>query len=292
MTTTGTTSGTGSLQPNSPVSGLGYLSIQGLGLTYLTTSTFSVAQGQCRDSSNIFDIIMGGNRYAWANQSDPQVAPEIANAVTVSTARNGAGGLDVGTVANSTVYNVFAIGCSSGDLPGSAILSTSSVPVLPTVTGVGGSLATYDCYRYIGAVVTDGAGALRPFWQTGNSVDRTMRYQTAVAPGSAATAGTTTFATVGVLTALIPQRKVDLLLDASITPNAANNAVFVAPFGNASAGDVDRMSGAATGSAQLGQLVTPTALNGATPAVMSVVYKTTSASDVVAFLVAGYVDHL
>lgn len=293
MSTTGDTSGTGSLQPLTPVSGLGYLQIQGLKLSYATTTTFTVGQGQCRDKTNIFDIIMGGDRYSWANQSNPQQAPEISNAVTVNIGINGAGGLDVGTIAASTMYYVYAIGCSTGDLPGSVIISLSATaPTLPSVVGTNGSVASYDCYRYIGSISIDGSSHIRPFFQSGTSNVRPMRYQTAVAPASAATAGSTTYATIGVITTLIPQNYVDVLVDVSITPNAANNAVFLAPYGNTSSGDVTRLSGAATGSAQLGQLVCPCNLNGGTPAIMEVDYKTSSASDVVAFLVAGYIDYL
>jgi hypothetical protein len=291
MSTVGTTSGTFPVRPNSPVSSIGYLWLQGLQLSYLTTATFSVGQGQARDSTNIFDIIIGGNRYAWENQSNPQVAPEISSPVVVNTAVNGAGGLDVGTIAASSFYYVYAIGASSGDLPGSVVISLSGVkPVLPSVINEFGSVAVYDCYRYIGTVATNGSSELLPFTQVGNTTSRTVLFSTPIAPGATPTTGSTTYTTIGALLGIVPQRIVNVLVNATITGNAVGDQLFLAPYGNTAAGSTAVVTAFSTTVPNTAQVSVPTAFN-ATP-VVEIDYKTTSASDTVAFTIAGYVDNL
>ena len=289
MTTVGDTSGTGNLMPFSPVSSLGYLRIQGLILSYLTAATFSEAEGQCRDSTNTFDIIMGGNRYSWANQSNKQLAPEISNAVTVNTALSGAGGLDVGTIAASSTYYVYAIGCSTGGLSGSAIMSLSATgPTLPTGRSSDGGVYVYDCWRLLGLVSTDGSKNLLPFTVVGNGASRLVYFSTPVAPGSSPTTGSTTYTTIGALLGIVPQAVENVLVNASITGNAIGDKVFLAPYGNTSGGYVAEVTAFSTTVANTAQVMVPTAFNTAVPSVVEIDYKTTSASDTVAFTIAGY----
>lgn len=296
------------VKPNTAIWNLGDLYLQGMRLTYATTTTFTVAQGQARDSTNLNDIVLS---LPPQNDGTPILTP-----FTLNGAANGAGGLDQGALAASTLYYVFAIASSMNstiNLPPSPVQSldvppfTTPDPTSP-VTQDGYYVQAnvlistsrdnpllpfgYDMFRRIGAVSTDAGSVFRPFFQTGFGKERPMHYQTAVAPGSAATAGTTTYATIGVLTTLVPQIACEVLVDVSVTPNAANNGVFLAPFGNTAGGDVTRMSGAATGSAALAQLKCPAAFNAAGTPIVEVDYKTSSASDVVAFLIAGYVDQL
>ena len=124
-----------------------------------------------------------------------------------------------------------------------------------------------------------------------------MYYQVPVAPGSAATSGSTTYATIGTLTTLVPQLTVpfDVIISAALTPNTANNKLYLNPYGGtaiASNGFEAVMSGAATGSAQQAVLIVPGVLNAAGTPIIEVDYATTSGSDTVAFLVMGYVDPL
>ena len=295
-------------KPNTAIWNLGDLYLQGMRLTYATASTFTVTQGQARDSTDLNDIVLA---LPPQNGGTPILTP-----FTLSTALTGAGGLDQGAIAASTLYYVFAIASSGNshiNLPPSPQESLAVPPfTTPDLTSpvvqdgyyvqanVMISLSRdnpllpygFDMFRRIGAVSTDGSSNIRPFFQTGYGKERRMHYQTAVAPGTPGTAGTTAYATIGALVTLVPQIECEVLVDVSITPNAANNAVFLAPYGNTAGGDVTRQSGAATGSAQLAQLTCPCAFNGAGTPVVEVDYKTTSASDVVAFLIAGYIDQL
>jgi len=271
-----------SLQPNYPVENAGLQYINGLQLAYVGTTSFSVATGQTRDSTNINDI-------------------KVTAALTVSISASGVNGLDTGTIAASTLYYVFAIGNSCANDPtvatnasgggvfqaGQALISLSrTAPVLPT---------GFDMFKRIGAIRVNGSTHVEPFNQTGLGNNRTMRYQAPVAPGSASTAGSTTYTTIGTLTALVPQIACEVLVSAALTPNSAGNVLYLAPYGNtaiASNGFADALSAEVTGHAQQATMRTPGALNAAGTPIIEVDYATTSGSDTVAFLVVGYVDQV
>jgi len=275
------TSSTGSILPGSPMVNLGNLYVRGAGLIFLTGTTLTVSAGQVRDSTDANDILVGGNLY-----SNPRVA---ASDVTVNTALTGALGVDVGggaAIVASTMYAVYVIGDSRGFNSGSAVLSASfTLPSLPL---------GYDMYRYVGSVSMDGAKAVRKFSQTGAALDRTMWYDPGTGPTtlgvvipSSRTTASTAFVSAGTLTTLIPQSPVEVLLNVSYTPNAADDIIKFAPFG--STGSYASFSGVA---AQLQNTVVrvPSALN-ATP-VMDVVVATPAAIGALVITMNGYVDQL
>ena len=279
------TSGTGALIPGSQIVNQGYPALNGMNLTYLTASTFSVGAGQARDQSNTMDMLMGTSLVSGSGAGGTKVLAN-STAVTVNTALRGAGGLDAGTIANSTLYSVFAIGDSRGFNAGSALISAVAWNVSPNMP------MGYDSWRYIGSVATDGAAALRPFTQVGGSLDRTMHYQVPVAPGTPATAGSVAYASVGVLGTLTPAKKVAVLYGVSMDANTAGNLLYLAGFGNvaiASGGFESKLSSSVTTAPQHAILSATQALNAT---VYQTVYATTEASDAVTFLVAGYVDQL
>lgn len=302
MSTTGGT--TGVVKPLTPMTPITILSTQyvtGLNLAYASTTTFTVSIGACKDQSGLNDIVMGTDIYSYANQSTEYVTP-LPVAVTVSTATSGAGGLDTGTLAASTLYSVYAIGDSRGFNNASVVFSATA-PVAGVNTGgatptsitlpTGPRLpAGYDMFRYIGSIATDGSSNIRPFTQTGSGLNRTMRYQVPTAPGSAATSGSATYASIGVLGTLTPAKQVDVILGVSMDSHTAGNILYLAPYGNvalASSGFQAKLSSSVTTAPQHDVLVSPQASNSGTYQVM---YATTEASDAVTFLVIGYVDTL
>ena len=295
--------------PDVAVWNLGAYYVQGMRMTWVSTTVFNVAQGQARDSTNQNDIVLA-------------LPPEnngtaVTTPFTVTKGVIGAGGLDQGTLAASTLYYVFAIASSQNsaiNLPPSPQNSqvyppfatpSPTTPVAQDTYYVQANVMIslsptapllpygFDMFRRIGCVATDGSTLFRPFWQGGYGTNRKMVYQTAVAPGSAATSGSTSYATIGTLTALVPQLSgVDVLVDCSLIANAAGDALFLAPYGNTSGGDVIRISSVATTVAQLAQLPCPAEFNAAGTPIVEIDYKTTSGSDTVAFLIAGYIDQL
>src|SRR4030042_715572 len=89
-----------------------------------SNTTILIAGGQYRDNTNSVDIVL----------------PLLG--VTLNQAVNGLNGLDSGTIAASTWYYIYAVGDSSGNRIGGALISTSYIaPILPY---------GYDVYRLIG----------------------------------------------------------------------------------------------------------------------------------------------
>lgn len=271
--------------PNTPVVNAGLLYVNGCNLSWVSTTAISVSAGQVRDSSNVNDIV-------------------ISSACSVSISSSGVvNALDTGTIAASTLYYVYAIGDSTEFRTNGCLLSLSaSQPTLPF---------GYDMYRRIGAIAIDGSSHVRPFIQVGSGNSREMLYDPGTGPStkgvvipSSGTGGSTSYVNLGVLTSLVPQFSLDCLISCAFTPNSANNVLFLAPATidngtTACVGSVAAMSGAATGSAQVGVLRVPCALPNAAQklaltigAVVTILYASSSASDAVVFLLNGYIDQL
>jgi len=308
MSTTGGTTGVVTpLNPLTPVANLGNQYINGMRLTYLTTTTFSVGIGACRDASGLTDIVMGTSIYSYANESSEYVTP-LPVAAVANLAVSGAGGIDVGTVTASKNYYVYAIGDSRGFKTASVVLSLTA-PVAGVNTG--GAIPTavtlpvgpvmpmgYDCWRYIGSVAVNASSHVSVFKQTGAQALRTMWFdsgtlsETTVGlaiPSSATGASHNTFATIGVLTTLIPQTALEVMVYSTLLANAAGDALWLAPYGATGAYTGYASSAAAQG----GQLLrVPCALNGAGTPIMEVDYATSSATATVGFTLPGYIDQL
>lgn len=177
--------------PNIPIVNLANLYVSGLGLTYLTTTTMSVALGQARDSTDVNDIALSG-------------------AVTISVRRNGVNGLDAGTFAANNIYYVFIVGDSTKYLSTCALLSLSATaPQLP---------AGYDMFRRIGAIKANGTASpntlILPFHQRGREMFYVTPIATAVAAGASVTWAPVT------LTTFIPSTAIIVLAQAQLTSDA------------------------------------------------------------------------
>ena len=271
--------------PNTPVVNDGLLYVNGCNLSWVSTTAISVSAGQVRDSGNINDIV-------------------ISSACSVSISSSGVvNALDTGTIAASTMYNVYAIGDSTGFRTNGCLLSLSaSQPTLPF---------GYDMYRRIGAISIDSGSHVRPFMQVGSGNSREMWYDPGTGPStkgvvipSSGTGGSTSYVNLGLLISLVPQLAVDCILDVAFTPNSANNVLYLAPptidnGTTACVGSMVAFSGSATGSAQVGVVRVPCSLPNATQIAaltilskVTILYATSSASDAVVFLLNGYVDQL
>ncbi len=289
MSSTGTTTGTVALTPLTPVANLGNNYINGCRLTWVSTTTFTVGAGQCRDSTDVQDITMGYNRFANASQSNNYVVSSSA-AVTVSTAVSGAGGVDTGTITASKLYSVFAIGDSRGFNAGSAVISLAVPTTGPTLP------SGYDCWRYVGSVAVDSGSHFYQFRQTGAQALKTMWYDSGtldathvgLAIPSSATAASQTLASIGVLTIVVPQTAVECLVYGSLVANAAGDSLMLTPKGFVGPVACLRTNASAT---VVGEVMrVPCAFN-STPLV-EIDYATSSATATVAFTLPGYVDQL
>ena len=243
---------------STPVVNAGIKYINGMRLTWLNGTTMTVASGQCRNSTDVNDIT-------------------IAADVTINTGTNGAGGLDQGSMANSTFYAVYAIGDSFGNNAGSALISADlSSPVLP-----GG----YNMYFRIGYVKSSGAAALLAFRQDGVSLDRWMWYDAPIAT-DVAFGASATYAPVDASDGLPSATPTMVRWYCRFTPTLGNDTLVLAPHTSSSTLGYASASGAVAGVVETVQLICPTdafvtnAIN----------YKVTGSA--VAISVAAYLDQL
>lgn len=106
------------------------------------STTMSIAAGQATDSTNSILLNLSATS-------------KTTSAWAVGTAQ---GGLDTGTIANSTWYYFYSIRRPDTGVVDAIFSLSSSAPTLP---------ANYTQYRYIGAGLTNGSGQWTSFTQKG-----------------------------------------------------------------------------------------------------------------------------
>ncbi len=289
-----------------PMVNAGSLYINGLHLLAGTTTSLTVYAGACRDITNQDDIVLAAN-------------------TTLSIASNGVNALDTGAVASNTFYYVYAIGSSLGANPdinidkqfstmanGSTILNGTVIAegqVTPqpawsvtnnfqpaTLLSLSSSAPTlpfgYDMFRRIGAVLTDGASHILPFWQedTGNGTNRKMWYDApiSVLAATAAAAFTAQSLAVAVPVAALGTTSTQVQLQADLDPNAAANFVELRPTGSTAAAGNVKMSGDVGGVHHFDQLQCVAAVSAGAASIDWM----TDAASTVALAVSAYVDKL
>lgn len=187
---------------NIPVVNAPYLDVSGLQLSWASNTTLTMQAGVARNSSNQADIM-------------------LPLAVTINGAHNGINGLDTGVLVLNTLYTIYAVGDSTNNHVGGAVLSASAVaPTLP----VG-----YDMWRAIGYVRTDASvHFLLGYWY-GNANDRLFTYDVPIA--TAVTAGASaTYAAVTLATFVPALPNLPVLIEANWTANAANDTLALQGF--------------------------------------------------------------
>ncbi len=206
------------LQPTYPMVNKGLLYINGLGMSYLTTTTVAVATGQARDSTNINDI-------------------NLTTGVTLNTALSGVNGLDQGTLAASTIYAVYAIGNSTANDPSVNVDASTGGTFQPAQTLMSLSFTApalptgYDMFRRIGSVLLDGSKNILEFVQSGSD----FYYVTPIA--SNITAGASASYVAVVLTNIIPvtARKVYAPCTLTADAGAARSVRLISGFASSTA---------------------------------------------------------
>jgi len=122
----------------SPVGG-----INGLKLAYASTTTFSVATGAIPDST-LSSVL--------------KLSSSITKSLSLWAVGTGNGGLDAGTVANSTWYAVFIIKRVDTGVVDVLISLSDTAPTLPS---------GYTLSRRIGWILTNGSAQITDFFQIG-----------------------------------------------------------------------------------------------------------------------------
>jgi hypothetical protein len=257
-----------------PIVNQGMLYINGLVVSNDATTPntiLDIAAGQCRDSNNIIDMILGD----FLNEGTG-----TANSSTsLNAAVNGINGLDTGSLAVSTMYAIYVIGDSSNKNPTGVILSANqSLPLLPF---------GYDSYRKIAFWATDSSSHFLSGYYSPSGINvRAFFYDAPQA--TAITAGhATTYTNVNLIKFVPTINNLVVWIYSSYVPATAGNALSLQP-GNGTGNAVVVTGQVATvavtsNSKLLAQNVTISTV--VSPVVN---YKETNASDAVAINVAGF----
>lgn len=255
-----------------PIVNLPLLYINGFAISNNATTPntkIDIAAGQCRDSNNIIDMVLGD----FLNEGNPFLASSVT---TLNAAVVGINGIDTGSLGVSKVYAVYVIGDSSNKNQAGSILSLNqTTPALPT---------GYDSYRKIGYMTTDSSSHfLLGYWSAATNGVRSFYYDAPISVGT--TASSASYAAID-LTKFVPLvNNIPVWLNVSLS-GTANDTLKLQP--GAATGDAITITQVATGQAQTSQ-VRVLAQNTAISTVQSptINYKN-SGTDTVLISVAGY----
>ena len=246
-----------------------YKYVQNMEASYSSATVVAMAAGQCRDSTNVFDIF-------------------INSAISLDLTKNGINGLDTGTVAVSSIYSIYAIMSpllsNTQDTSGYiASLNTTNTPFLPP---------TYSVVRHVAWVVTDSSGNIQKFYQSGHASERTYWYDTAIQ--TAAITLATSYNTVDLSVGVPPPGGIsnrEVVLSGAYTPSTAGNSFTLSPTSAsiATTPNIAPVSGPVISQAFDYQRLVNVGVSTGKAAVS---IKSSSASDTITMFVAGYREYL
>jgi len=264
---------------NDPVFLLPSKYIIGLNISIASTTVLAIAPGMCRDAYNQIDIEVGyenlqGNVY-------PAVQFQgFIPGLLINSAINGAGGLDQGTIADSTQYAIYIIADSRSYNQPAGLLSLTSnqYPLIPM---------GYDSFRLLGFIETYSNGTFvyadhKPQNMVG-ALEYILQPPVSVLSGGGATTFTAIDMNSAIPTTTLPNIIVTLLV--TFIPAAAGDTVQFRPTGSSATGGVPTIVGNAAGIAQSQYLVM---IAGVDTDVAAVDYKVTSSSDAVSVSVVTW----
>jgi hypothetical protein len=197
--------------PNTPIISQSNLYMTGLDIQKIGTTTFSLAPGMCRDSTDSMDLT-----YGFVDDFN-----NVNNqTIILDVAKNGANGLDTGSIAANTWYSVYVIGSSTNQSPVALIatLSSNEKPYLP---------AGYDCYRLRTFFRVDNSSSIIRFnaLYDGASIEYNFLEDVLPLTGGAAT----TLTDLIVDSSIPPVQTAIMNLGFGFTPAAAGNVLELQP---------------------------------------------------------------
>lgn len=239
---------------------LPYLYINGMNVSKASNTVIAIAPGQCRDSNDVIDLVYDAAQY-------------------IDSATTGAGGLDFGTLAASTNYNVWAIGDSSNKKLPSAVLSlqANSAPLLPF---------GYDSLRLIGMVSTDGS----THFDSATILNAVNYKGYFLSPAVSVLSGgnATSFTAIDLSSAIPTTTDPFVIALATVTfiPSAANDTVQFRPTGySGSTASLPTITGVTAGVAQTQTIALNCGVGASKP---EVDYKVSVSGDAVSVSIYGY----
>lgn len=243
-----------------------YLDLNGFIISGVSTTSFFVSVGACRDSTNTVDIVV------------PALQVDCANIGVVN-------GLDTGALAANLDYYVFAIANTSlAQSPALLVSRSSTAPKLPSA---------YDCFRRVGFLSTNGSAQFNAIYYAGTNVVREGRYingnLTATTLLSAGTS--TTFALVpSTFCPYFPFQPLGngtiVFLAYVFTPATGGNSFQVKPEGDTSTTCFINIKGPVTAQPTSGIFQMYVGNN------RKLNYLVSNSSDSLSLYVAGFKDHV
>lgn len=256
-----------------PIVNAGSIYINGLAVSNDVTTpntVLDITAGQCRDSNNIVDMILGD----WLNEGYSATTDNLST--SLNAAVKGLNGLDTGSLAASTMYAVYVIADSSNKLPTGTILSANqSLPLLPF---------GYDSYRKIAYWPTDSSSHfLLGYYSVSGIGVRTFYYDAPISAGT--TASSASYAAINLIKFVPTVSNIPVWLNVSFS-GTANDTMDLQP-GNAT-GNAIVITAQVTSQALTSQ-VRVLAQNTTISSVISptINYKN-SGTDTIAITVAGF----
>lgn len=232
-----------------------FLYTNDLNITWASNTTLTISSGQCRNSTNIYDIV-------------------VANALTLNAAVNGANGLDTGTFAGSKWYAVYAIGDTTNTNDAACLISLSATAPL--------MLDGYDVFKRIGWARTDGSTHFLLIHQLGSGSEKTYVYDARVNVLNAQ--GSATYDAVD-CSAAIPSTSRLAKVNWTFKPATQTNVFTIRPTGSSSTtgitGQTATVSVDARGEFEI-----------LTDSSQSIDYITTHANDDLSLDVISFVDYI
>lgn len=225
------------------------LYMNGLIISRASATTLSVTAGQCRDSTNSFDLNLG-NYLGLGNQA------LTANSATVlNSAVNGVNGLDTGTFAKNTWYYIYVIADQAGYNQPALLMSLSaSAPTLPNLALGAAYPSGYSLFRCIGAVISNNSTQWPIIYASGkNSNIRRFQYDAPIAVTVTDSGTSATYSAMDLSTAVPVNFYDQVTMYYKWTPAAAANTLMFQPSGGT--GDYHTVLGIVASVAQDAQML-------------------------------------
>lgn len=201
------------------------LYVDGLAVSWVSTTALAMASGQCRDSTNIFDMV-----------SD--------DALALSSATSGLGGLDTGAIAASTRYYVHLVTDQVSANPAGMMISLSATaPTLPF---------GYNAFRRLGTVMTDGSAHFLKFYASGVDNVRYIQYDAPISVTITSSGTSAAYSAMDLSVAVPAANFGRVLMNYAWTVNAAADTLGLTPAG--ATGDFILVKGLVAAVQQTGQV--------------------------------------
>lgn len=261
---------------NNPIFLVPHLYISGMNISVASSTVLAIAPGQARDQNNVIDMPVGFSNLQ-GSRVPPQMVENYLQPLFINSAIVGAGGIDQGTLAASSSYNIWLIGDSRGYKPVSGMVSlfSNAYPLMPS---------GYDSMRLIGFVTTSAGTA----FEAANVKNAAFSRAFYIPGTSEISGGNATSFTAVDLASSIPTTTAPFVIAyflVTFIPSAASSTVQFRPTGSSATTRLPTISAIEATVPQQQYIQLMTAVSGGQP---SIDYKVSASADSVTAICVGY----